>query len=184
MNSNSGEEERERFRFDHAFCDPDGLLPLSAKQIAAGAVWRRPREFISAGSPDTTAEGAAEGGDSDKNKPTMIELVSPLSIRQDLVSDCSFVCSLCIASAFEVKFRRKLITSIIYPQNASKKPIYNAYGKYLVKLFINGVARKVVVDDRLPVSAKTGDLLCSASINPRELWVSIVEKAYMKVRGG
>ena len=163
-----GEEDRERFRFDHPFCDPDGLLPLSDKQISAGAEWRRPREFIIG----------------DDVKPTMIELISPMSITQDLVSDCSFVCSLCIASAFEAKFRKKLITSIIYPQNASKKPIYNAYGKYLVKLFINGVERKIVVDDRLPVAAATGQLLCSSSTDPRELWVSIIEKAYMKVNGG
>ena len=42
---------------------------------------------------------------------------------------------------------------------------------------------QVIVDDTLPMS-KYGDLLCSFSNNKNELWVSILEKAYMKVMGG
>ena len=52
-----------------------------------------------------------------------------------------------------------------------------------MKLWVNGCVRRVVVDDRLPVDAR-GDLLCSCSNNRGELWVSIVEKAYMKVIEG
>lgn len=35
---------------------------------------------------------------------------------KDLITDCSFVASLCIASAFERRIHKQLITSIIYPQ--------------------------------------------------------------------
>ena len=62
-------------------------------------------------------------------------------------------------------------------------PIYNPAGKYLVKLHFNGVARKIVVDDRLPVS-RGGELMCSHSTHREELWVSLIEKAYLKVMGG
>ncbi|CAN0510383.1 unnamed protein product [Ectocarpus sp. 8 AP-2014] len=49
-------------------------------------------------------------------EPRMINNVNPYSIRQDLITDCSFVASLCIASAFERRFHKQLITGIIYPQ--------------------------------------------------------------------
>ena len=61
--------------------------------------------------------------------------------------------------------------------------MYNPGGKYMVKLWWNGVPRKVVVDDRIPVD-RAGKPLCSRSSDPTELWVSIIEKAYMKLHGG
>ena len=100
--------------------------------------------------------------------PKMINLVSAYSITQELVSDCSFVASLCITAAYERRFKKQLITkyahvksvfscvcgnigvssltpddgtSIIYPQNRWGQPVYNPSGKYMVKLFLNGVHR-------------------------------------------
>jgi len=62
-------------------------------------------------------------------------------------------------------------------------PIYNPSGKYMVKLTFNGVPRKILVDDRIPIS-QDGRPMCSHSSHAEELWVSIIEKAYMKVNGG
>jgi calpain-7 len=59
--------------------------------------------------------------------------------------------------------------------------VYNPSGKYMVRLWANGVPRKVVVDDLLPVD-KHKRLLCSCSSDRTELWVSVIEKAYLKVR--
>ncbi|XP_045712714.1 calpain-7 isoform X2 [Phyllostomus hastatus] len=154
---------RERFAYPMPFCDRLGKLPLSPKQKAMFSKWVRPEELT--------------------NNPTMIYTVSSFSIKQTIVSDCSFVASLAISAAYERRFNKKLITSIIYPQNKDGEPEYNPCGKYMVKLHLNGVPRKVIIDDQLPVDHK-GELLCSYSNNKSELWVSLIEKAYMKVMGG
>lgn len=98
------------------------------------------------------------------------------SIIQDIVTDCSFVASLCVAAAYERKFKKQLITSCIYPQNKHGQPCYNPNGKYVIKLVYNGIARKIIVDDLLPVS-REGTLMCTFSTNKGELWASIIEKA-------
>ncbi|XP_053744345.1 calpain-7 isoform X2 [Synchiropus splendidus] len=154
---------KERFAFPLPFSDKLGKLALSPKQKAVFSRWIRPDELC--------------------NNPTMILSVSSFSIKQTVVSDCSFVASLAISAAYERRYNKKLITSIIYPQNRRGEPEYNPCGKYMVKLHINGVPRKVIIDDFLPVD-HGGELLCSYSSNRNELWVSLIEKAYMKVMGG
>jgi calpain-7 len=78
-------------------------------------------------------------------EPRMISVISPYSITQELVTDCSFVSSLCIAAAYERRRNKQLVTKIIYPQNRKGQPVYNPCGKYMVKLWLNGIARKVRV---------------------------------------
>jgi calpain-7 len=49
-------------------------------------------------------------------------------------------------------------------------------------LFINGNWRAVEIDDFFPVDAY-GQFICAYS-NKGKLWVSLLEKAYLKVHGG
>ena len=156
--------------------DPEGDLELSDKQRKRFYKWARPDEII--------LLRKKKGGT--QKAPILIQSINPYSIKQQYVTDCSFIASLCICAAFERRFRKRLVTSIIYPQNRAGIPILNPEGKYMVKLWLNGVARQVVVDDRLPID-KHANLLCSqttASGHQLELWVSIIEKAYMKLCGG
>lgn len=159
----------EQFDTPTLFEDPDGEVPLSAKQIRKGVQWMRPSEF---------AQICGQA-------PVMIANLSPQAVKQDIVTDCSFVASLCIAAAYEQRFRKPLITNTVYPVDpATKLPMYNPSGKYVVKLWANGVPRKVVIDDLLPVSATSGQLLSSCTTRENELWVSLIEKAYLKLNGG
>jgi hypothetical protein len=61
---------------------------------------------------------------------------------------------------------------------------YQELGIYSFLLQKSGRAIEVVVDDFVPVSAETGELLCAHSADPNELWVALCEKAYAKLHGG
>ncbi len=47
----------------------------------------------------------------------------------------------------------------------------------------NGIWRKVVIDDFLPVD-RNNRLLTTHSTNPNEFFPSLIEKAYLKVSSG
>ncbi|XP_042232051.1 calpain-7-like isoform X2 [Homarus americanus] len=154
---------KEKFAFSIPFNDKDGVLPLAPKQKKNFARWARPEDISS--------------------DPKMIEVVDYYSIKQTCVSDCSFVASVAISALYEKRFKKRLITDIIFPKNRNGDPVYNPCGKYMIKLHINGIPRKVIIDDKLPVGHH-GELLCSYSTNKNEFWISLVEKSYLKVMGG
>lgn len=57
-------------------------------------------------------------------------------------------------------------------------------GKHIVKLHFNGCARKVIIDDRLPVSKTKQKLYAADRNNAALIAPALIEKAYLKVRGG
>ena len=73
----------------------------------------------------------------------------------------------------------------IFPRHASlKQPGISPNSKYLIRLYFNGCWRKIVVDDRLPASRTSRSLHLIDRNNPGLLWPALIEKAYLKVRGG
>ncbi|CAH0563722.1 unnamed protein product [Brassicogethes aeneus] len=155
----------EKFQYSIPFTDKDGHLILSPKQKKDFHSFVRPEQICS--------------------DPCIVHGNVPnyLNIKQTVISDCSFVASLAVSASYEKRFGRKLVTAIIFPQTKDKRPVYNPFGKYMIKLHINGVARKIIVDDSFPID-RYGRLLCSYSSNKNEFWISLLEKAYMKVMGG
>lgn len=166
------------------FTDPDGYLPLSTKQKERFHCWARPSEILRLRQQHAVLGSVLK---STASNPVMVKAITPYTIQQKYVTDCSFIASLCICATYERRFRKQLITSILHPQDSSGQLLYNPSGKYMVKLWLNGVARCVVIDDYLPID-KHGNLLCSQtthnSASSLELWVCLIEKAYMKLCGG
>ncbi|KAJ1661249.1 cysteine protease, partial [Coemansia sp. RSA 25] len=152
----------EAFDLPGHFTDKDGLPTLSAKQQRKLCRWRRASQMYA--------------------QPQIFGAAGCAHIVQETVTDCSFVAALCVSVEYERRFGRQLVTRHVYPRGPLGMPAFNASGKYMVKLFVNGLWRRVVIDDRLPV-AEGGRLLCTYS-SAGDIGPSLMEKAFLKVMGG
>ena len=77
------------------------------------------------------------------------------------------------------------MSSIVYPfDRVNDAPVLSPNGRYILRLFFNGCWRRVEIDDSLPTSNSTRVLHVIDRSHPGLLWPAIIEKAYLKVRGG
>ena len=144
--------------------DEDGEPRLSKQQKVEGPAWARPVQVFGL-------------------FPVVIKEISALSITQDY-GPAAFAPSLAVCAAWERRFGRTLISRNIFPQR-NGVPILSPSGKYVIKMYLNGSVRKITIDDHLPVvQASPSTLLCSFSSAGDELWVSLFEKAYIKLHAG
>ena len=108
-----------------------------------------------------------------------------IDLVQDAATDCSVVASLCAGIARVEKGHGSILRSIIFPFDfAKRQPLMSKNGKYIARLNFNGCFRKVVIDDRIPTSTTSRVIHVVDRLNPGLLWPALIEKAYLKVRGG
>lgn len=90
-----------------------------------------------------------------------------------------------VASMRRVVPKGQYLWETIYPQTADGVPQVNPNGKYLVKLWVQGECRSVIVDDCLPFGAEGVPLLLRSkgSETEIELWPLLLAKAAIKVFG-
>nr|POE48731.1 calpain-like protease palb/rim13 [Quercus suber] len=152
-------------------------LPLSDFQEHVLEGWLRPQLAMPPPSwyPRTRVNYTAG-----MTSPQKIDLV------QDAVTDCSVVASLCAGVARTERGGHQNISgSMLHPYDTrTDQPAISENGKYIARLNFNGCFRKVVIDDRLPVSKTNRVIHVVDRQNPGLLWPALVEKAYLKVRGG
>ncbi|EXF85444.1 PALB protein [Colletotrichum fioriniae PJ7] len=150
------------------FSDP-AEYTMSARQESILEAWQRP---VDQAREDTVDED-------------FMASESDCDLVQDVTTDCSVVASLCAAMKILQGSKQSILGSIMYPYNHQKgRPMISKSGKYIFRMHFNGCFRQVVVDDRLPVSRNNRTLFVVDRKNPNLLWPALLEKAYLKVRGG
>lgn len=168
------------------------LLPLSSEQLETFGGWKRADDAISSMSNRTTEQHSPV--------KAMMHTNEPMDLVQDLTSDCSVVASLCAGISrvqaghpkvgYPVLFYAQLtleqiLRSIVHPYDFENDQIsFSPNRKYILKLYFNGCWRRVEIDDFLPSSKSSRVLHVIDRRNPGLLWPALVEKAYLKVRGG
>ncbi|KAJ5086091.1 hypothetical protein N7532_010862 [Penicillium argentinense] len=161
---------------DGLFTDtPDLRLSDCQREIFAG--WKRPADLLRA---RRAVMPLPDGG----TKPVM-SVAGLTDLVQDVLTDCSVVASLCATTSRSERGLGKHASPAMYPcEGDSTNPTLCPIGKYVFSFYFNGAFRKVVIDDRLPSSKTSRSLHVIDRNNPSFLWPALVEKAYLKVRGG
>ncbi|KAI0118862.1 PALB protein [Nemania sp. FL0031] len=156
------------FRGD-MYSDPSSFT-LSSKQKAVFAGWKRPAELI---------KEISNSGD------RAVEAEDDHDLVQDITTDCSVVASLCASMRHLRPGPTSLLPALMFPVSPEDgRPEVSANGRYIFRMFFNGCFRKVVIDDRLPASSNDRTLYVVDRQNPSLIWPALIEKAYLKIRGG
>lgn len=115
----------------------------------------------------------------------LMEADDDFDLVQDITTDCSVVASLSAGIKHLRPGPSSLLPAIMFPIDADSGQAKVAEnGRYIFRMNFNGCFRKVVIDDRLPSSHNERTLYVVDRQNPKLIWPALVEKAYLKVRGG
>ncbi|KAI9372774.1 hypothetical protein BJX61DRAFT_422334 [Aspergillus egyptiacus] len=158
---------------DGLFTDkPDLHLSDLQKDIFGG--WKRPHELL-AWRVDETGRPL---------EPVM-SVSGKTDLVQDVLTDCSVVASLCATTSRSERGLDENLQPTVYPciYNPTT-PELSPSGKYIFRFYFNGCFRKVAIDDRLPSSKTSRSLYMIDRNHVNFIWPALVEKAYLKLRGG
>ncbi|KAI1327838.1 PALB protein [Xylariaceae sp. FL0255] len=155
------------------FSDPSPLT-LSEKQETVFAGWKRPTEIIAAATE--LQQDLVEG---------YLDTSDDFDLVQDITTDCSVVASLCAGIQHLRPGPNSILQGLMFPaDHLNGQPKISTSGRYIFRMFFNGCFRKVTIDDRLPASTSDRTLFVVDRLNPNVIWPALVEKAYLKIRGG
>ncbi|KAI9728418.1 MAG: cysteine protease [Chrysothrix sp. TS-e1954] len=154
---------------------------LSPSQEATFDGWKRPSEAL----PASTLNKENQDPESRVVPRPCMTSDASIDLVQDAATDCSIVASLAAGIARAEKGHGNVFTENLFPQDKrTATPLLSDNGKYVVRLNFNGHPRRVIIDDRLPVSSTERLLHVINRQNRSLLWPALLEKAYLKVRGG
>ncbi|KAA6399447.1 MAG: putative MIT domain protein [Streblomastix strix] len=112
-------------------------------------------------------------------------------VQQAQIGDCQYISSLITMRYMEDRLGVQILKNKLFPQ-INGTSAYNPNGQYRLRVHVNGTWRISEINDELPCHQlaewqkpdhKPRQLAASHSSNPGELWVSLLEKAYLHVVG-
>ncbi|KAK2531414.1 Adgb [Columba guinea] len=161
----------------HLFEDPEGKIELPASLKVHS--WKRPQEFLTNKIPVVV-----------KNETSFDlfaanEHIFCSELMRWIVSEIYAVCRIYNETALtnETSTLFWKPWEHIYALCKATKghmPLYNSYGKYVVKLYWMGCWRKIIVDDTMPFNEED-NLLLPATTCRIELWPMLLSKAIIKL---
>ncbi|KAJ0108567.1 palb protein [Diaporthe amygdali] len=159
-------------KLDEPLFTDNSEFSFSKKQNEIFDGWKRPAEIFNDSGPELFENIMVAKTNSD--------------LVQDITTDCSVVASLCaVMRHLNPNKKDSLLPTLLYPFDYGKgRPIASQNGKYMFRLNFNGCFRQVVVDDRLPTSKTSRTFFVVDRRNPELIWPALMEKAYLKIRGG
>ncbi|XP_071598540.1 androglobin [Heliangelus exortis] len=173
-------KEKEKARkspVTQVFDDPEGKieLPTSLKIHA----WKRPHEFLTDTIPvvvkNETSFDLFSANEhifcSEMMRWIVSEIYAVWRIHNE--KDVTTETSICSWKPWEHIYALCKATN-------GHMPLYNNYGKYVVKLYWMGCWRKIIVDDTMPFDEED-NLLLPATTCETELWPMLLSKAIIKL---
>ncbi|PKS12899.1 hypothetical protein jhhlp_000239 [Lomentospora prolificans] len=149
---------------------------LSKLQLENFEGWKRPRDLLSSLEFMSLSESSSS---------QYLQVLPTSDLVQDVTADCSVVASLCSAMRLLCRKERSLLRGLMFPfDTAHKQLIRPENGKYVFRMNFNGCFRRVEIDDRLPAAKTDRALFVTDRRNPFVIWPALIEKAYLKIRGG
>ncbi|KAI2612428.1 cysteine proteinase [Hypoxylon fragiforme] len=152
-------------------------LSLSQRQIDVFSGWKRPQEIM--------IDRGFLPNSNEQSDDDLMKAQQECDFVQDITTDCSVVASLCASIRLLGPGPKSILPALMFPIDPENgQPKTSANGKYVFRMFFNGCFRKVVIDDRLPTSSINRTFYVVDRQNPKLIWPALIEKAYLKVRGG
>jgi len=143
------------------------------------------------GGGGSAGAGAGSGVGGGGGSGVSVGSFRPADVRQGAVGDCWLLSALAVVAE-----RQDLVARVVGP---SAHPAASRHGAFLLRLFLGGRWRAVVVDPHLPISGRATKVLRGANAAgsrggdefalaysraaDNQLWVPLVEKAYAKAHG-
>lgn len=147
------------YHVNSSFTDFSFDRSKSQELESQGFIWKRIRDF--------------EGGDVGRDG-----FFDWKYVRQGKCESCSLIASL-ITIAYHY---RGLLENLIFPKIDGKN-FTNTNGKYGVKINCNGAMRFIEIDDYLPFNKAQQNFFGSFSLETKDFWSSLFEKAIIKYYG-